>query len=143
VRETTHEASTLSIDHGMVGRSLPLLRTAAGRCYLAFCPGKERRAILDMLSRSAAPEDRGASETERLATLLDAIRQRGYAIQDREINPKATGIAVPVRLEGSVLATISSIWISSAMTIEQAQSRLLPQLTAMANRIADTVNARA
>jgi IclR family mhp operon transcriptional activator len=31
VRETTHEASTLSIDHGMVGRSLPVLRTAAGR----------------------------------------------------------------------------------------------------------------
>jgi hypothetical protein len=42
-----------------------------------------------------------------------------------------------------VLATVSSIWISSAMTIEQAQSRLLPQLTAMANRIADAVGARA
>ena len=52
VRETTHEASTLSIDHGMVGRSLPLLRTASGRCYLALCRPKERRAILDMLSRS-------------------------------------------------------------------------------------------
>ena len=143
VRETTHEASSLSIDHGMVGRSLPLLRTAAGRCYLAFCPAKERRAILDMLSRSGAPDDCGASETGRLATLLDAIRRRGYAIQDREINPKATGIAVPVRLGGSVLATVSSIWISSAMTIEQAQSQLLPQLTEMANRIADTVSARA
>src|SRR5208282_4928136 len=78
VRETTHEASTLSIDHGMVGRSLPLLRTAAGRCYLAFCPPGERRAILDMLSRSKAPEDRGAREAQRLARLLEAIRGKGY-----------------------------------------------------------------
>src|SRR5271169_51280 len=56
VRETTHEASTLSIDHGMVGRSLPILRTAAGRCYLAFCPDEERRTIVDLLARSKAVE---------------------------------------------------------------------------------------
>ena len=98
VRETTHEASTLSIDHGMVGRSLPMLRTAAGRCYLAFCPAKERRAIVEMLSRSKAPEDRWAREPQRLTRLLDAIEAKGYAIQDREINPKTTGIAVPIRL---------------------------------------------
>ena len=52
VRETTHEASVLSIDHGMVGRSLPMLRTAAGRCYLACCSANERRAILEMLAHS-------------------------------------------------------------------------------------------
>jgi IclR family transcriptional regulator, mhp operon transcriptional activator len=62
VRETTHEASVLSIDHGMVGRSLPMLRTAAGRCYLACCSTSERRAILEMLARSPAAEDEGARE---------------------------------------------------------------------------------
>src|ERR1700678_398199 len=117
VRETTHEASTLSIDHGMVGRPLPMLRTAAGRCYLAFCPAKKRRAIVEMLSRSKAPEDRWAREPQRLAKLLNAIAARGHAIQDREINPKATGIAVPIRLGTRLLGCMSSIWISSAMTI--------------------------
>ena len=52
VRETTREVSVLSIDHGMAGRSLPMLRTAAGRCYLAFCSNNERGAILKMLARS-------------------------------------------------------------------------------------------
>jgi IclR family mhp operon transcriptional activator len=143
VRETTHEASTLSIDHGMVGRSLPLLRTAAGRCYLALCPGKERRAILEMLSRSKAPEDRGARETQRLTKLLDAIRAKGYAIQDREINPKTTGIAVPIRLGTRMLGSMSLIWISSALTIEQAENEFLPLLTSTARRIADAVRDRA
>jgi IclR family mhp operon transcriptional activator len=143
VRETTHEASTLSIDHGMVGRSLPLLRTAAGRCYLAFCPPGERRAILDMLSRSKAPEDRGAREAQRLTRLLEAIRGKGYDIQDREINPKTTGIAVPIRLGVRVLGSLSLIWISSALTIEQAETEFLPLLTSTASGIADAVRERA
>jgi len=143
VRETTHEASTLSIDHGMVGRSLPMLRTAAGRCYLAFCPGKERRAILEMLSRSKAPEDRWAREPQRLTKLLDAIKAKGYAIQDREINPKTTGIAVPVRLGTRVLGSLSSIWISSALTIEDAKAELCPPLATAAARIADAIRERA
>jgi IclR family mhp operon transcriptional activator len=142
VRETTHEASTLSIDHGMVGRRLPLLRTAAGRCYLAFSPDKERRTILEMLSRSKAPENRGARETQRLTKLLDAIRAKGYAVQDREINPKATGIAVPICLGSGVLGCMSLIWISSALTIEEAEAKLLPLLTSTAHRIAEAVRDR-
>ncbi len=143
VRETTHEASTLSIDHGMVGRSLPMLRTAAGRCYLAFCPAKERRAIVAMLSRSKAPEDRWAREPQRLTKLLNAIEARGYAIQDREINPKATGIAVPIRVGARLLASMSSIWISSAMTIEKAEAQLYLPLAATAARIANAIRDRA
>jgi IclR family transcriptional regulator, mhp operon transcriptional activator len=142
VRETTHESSTLSVDHGMVGRSLPLLRTAAGRCYLALCPGKERRTILEMLARSKAPEDRRARETQRLTKLLDAIRAKGYAIQDREINPKTTGIAVPIRLGTRMLGSMSLIWISSALTIEQAENEFLPLLRSTASRIADAVRDR-
>jgi IclR family transcriptional regulator, mhp operon transcriptional activator len=142
VRETTHEASTLSIDHGMVGRSLPLLRTAAGRCYLAFCPPRERRAIVDMLSRSKAPDDRGARETQRLMRLLEAIRAKGYDIQDREINPKTTGIAVPVRLGARVLGSLSLIWISSALTIERAEAEFLPLLRSTASDITDAAGDR-
>ena len=142
VRQTTHEASTLSIDHGMVGRRLPMLRTAAGRCYLALCPGRERRAILSLLSRSKAPEDRSAREPQRLTRLLDAIRARGYEVQDREINPKTTGIAVPVSIGRRVLGSLSLIWISSALTIEKAETDFLPLLKSAASGIADAVRDR-
>jgi DNA-binding IclR family transcriptional regulator len=96
-----------------------------------------------MLARSRAPENRGARETQRLTKLFDAIRAKGYAIQDREINPKATGIAVPIRLGVRVLASMSSIWISSALTIKEAEIELLPLLTSTARRIADAVRDRA
>src|SRR5262249_16958201 len=35
VRETTHERSPLSVDKGMLGREVPILRTACGRAFLA------------------------------------------------------------------------------------------------------------
>jgi IclR family mhp operon transcriptional activator len=142
VRETTHEASALSIDHGMVGRRLPMLRTAAGRSYLAFCPDNEGHAILEMLSHSKAPEDQGARETRLLTKLFDSIRAKGYATQDREINPKATGIAVPIRLGARVLGSMSVIWIASALTIEEAEKQLLRPLTSLASGIADAVRER-
>jgi IclR family mhp operon transcriptional activator len=143
VRFTTHEASALSIDHGMVGRSLPMLRTAAGRCYLTFCTAQERRIIVEMLSRSKAPADRGARDTRRLTKLIDATRETGYALQDREINPKATAIAVPVCVGARVLGTLSLVWISSGLTIQQAEMRILPPLLSTGARIADAIRDRA
>lgn len=143
VRETTHEASVLSIDHGMVGRSLPMLRTAAGRCYLACCPANERRAVLQMLSHSPVPDDQGAKDSDRVDALLDAIRAKGFAIQDREINPKATGMAIPIRTETRILGCLSLIWISSALTIAEAEQRLLPPLRSVARRIEAGVRQRA
>jgi IclR family transcriptional regulator, mhp operon transcriptional activator len=134
IRETTHPASSLSIDYGMVGRRLPLLRTAAGRVYLAFCPDNERRAILDMLDHSLAPEDR--FDARRLAALLRRIRVAGHALQDREINPKTSGISVPI-CGSRVLGSVSMIWIASALTLDEAERRYHQPLQTLAARIAD------
>jgi IclR family transcriptional regulator, mhp operon transcriptional activator len=139
IRETTHPASSLSIDYGMVGRRLPMLRTAAGRAYLAFCPENERRAILDMLGHSSALEDR--YEERRLPGMLRDIRSTGCALQDREINPKTSGISVPIRGE-RLLGCVSMIWIASALTMEEAQQRFLAPLLALASRIAGEVDER-
>jgi len=139
IRETTHPASTLSIDYGMVGRRLPILRTAAGRVYLAFCPDNERRIILDMLDHSQAPEDR--YDERRLPALLRGIRASGYALQEREINPRTSGLSVPIRGE-RLLGCVSMIWIASALTIEDAQQRFLAPLIELARRIAGEVGGR-
>jgi len=139
VRETTHQASSLSIDYGMVGRRLPMLRTAAGRAYLAFAPDNERSAILDLLAQSHQADDRHAQDARRLNILIKAIRAKGYATQDREINPRTTGIAVPIRVDDRVLGSISFIWIASALTMEEAVQRFVQPLVLLAGRIAAAV----
>jgi IclR family transcriptional regulator, mhp operon transcriptional activator len=139
IRETTHPASSLSIDYGMVGRRLPMLRTAAGRSYLAFCPANERRTILDMLSHSPEPEDH--YDERRLPALLRDIRARGCALQDREINPKTSGISVAI-IGQRLLGCVSMVWIASALTLDEAQQRFLTPLRVLASRIAGEVDDR-
>jgi IclR family mhp operon transcriptional activator len=139
IRHTTHPASSLSIDYGMVGRRLPMLRTAAGRIYLAFCPDNERRTILDMLGRSDANEDH--FDERRMASMLDEIRTQGFALQDREINPRTSGVSVPIQGE-RLLGSISMVWISSALTMAEARQRFLGPLSALARRVAEEVGSR-
>jgi DNA-binding transcriptional ArsR family regulator len=50
IQETTHSRSPLSIDRGMIGKRLPVLRTSAGRAYLAACARQAglQTALIDM-----------------------------------------------------------------------------------------------
>jgi IclR family transcriptional regulator, mhp operon transcriptional activator len=88
------------------------------------------------------PEDHGALEKERVAAMLEAVRANGFAIQDREINPKATGMAIPIRLGSRILGCLSLIWISSALTIAEAEQQLLPPLRSVAQRVETAVRQR-
>jgi hypothetical protein len=74
--------------------------------------------------------------------MLEAIRAKGYAVQDREINPRTTGIAVPIALKARVLGCLSLIWIPSALTIDQAEIEFLPLLRSTASRIVNAVRDR-
>jgi DNA-binding IclR family transcriptional regulator len=80
-------------------------------------------------------EDHAACERKRLVAVLQAVRVKGFAIRDREINPKATGIAVPIRVADRILGCLSSISISSAMTIAEAETKLLPPQQSAAQKL--------
>jgi len=136
VRDTTHRLSALSIDYGMVGRRMGMLRTAGGLAYLAFCPDNERKVILDLLVQSGDPEDQQAREGERLNRMLEAIRLKGYAAQQRVINPKAASISVPIRAGRRIYGCMSLIYIASALTLSDVERSLLPPLRAMTVKLA-------
>lgn len=144
VRETTHHQSALSVDYGMVGQRLPMLKTAAGRAYLASCPEKERSAILLLLAGSDDPDDGMIRDPRRVAGLLRAVRADGYAVQEREINSRTASFSIPIlappvpAASGSrVLGCVSVIWIASALTVEQSVRRYGPLVQRAATRIAE------
>ena len=136
VRDTTHRLSALSIDYGMVGKRMSMLRTAGGLVYLAFCPDNERKVILDLLAQSDEPDDQQAREIHLLDGLFKSIRADGYATQDRVINPKAASISVPIIVGRKVHGCMSLIFIASALTMSEVEKKLLPPLQAMTMRLA-------
>ncbi|MDA9496868.1 DNA-binding transcriptional regulator [Bradyrhizobium sp. CCBAU 11357] len=129
VQETTHSRSPLSIDRGMIGKRLPMLRTSAGRAYLAACPARERDLILNHLRRIDEADDRPFLDQGRLDRMIAETAARGYAIRSEgEYNPKTASIAVPIVRGGAVFGCISIIWIRSALGIEEAVKQFAPQL---------------
>lgn len=140
IQETTHGRSPLSIDRGMTGYRLPMLRTSAGRAYLSFCPESERSLILDHLIRLDDADDRAFLQQRWLDGLFARTRATGVAIRDSgEFNPQTSSIAVPILSSGNVLGCVSLIWIRTAMNTSKAVAEFADPLKEIAKRIAGTL----
>ncbi|MGG7565174.1 DNA-binding transcriptional regulator [Rhodovulum sp. DZ06] len=142
VQETTHGRSPLSIDRAMSGYRLPMLRTSAGRAYLAFCDAAEREAILAHLRRLGDPADAPFLDPAWLSRLLADTRARGLALRDAgEFRPQTASIAAPVLSPRGVLGCVSMIWIRRAMTGPEAVDRHGAQLRDVAAALAAAAEA--
>ncbi|MCM2561675.1 DNA-binding transcriptional regulator [Lutimaribacter sp. EGI FJ00015] len=142
IQETTHGRSPLSIDRGMTGFRLPMLRSSAGRAYLSACPEEERGLILEHLRRLNDPEDLPFLEDRLLTHLLDETRARGIAVRDSgEFRQETASIAVPIKADGTVLGCVSLIWIRSAMSTRRALDDFGAPLLEIAQRISGALPA--
>lgn len=141
IQETTHGRSPLSIDRGMTGVRLPVLRTSAGRAYLSFCPDQERDLILDHIRRLEDPEDLPFLEERWLNRLITETRARGIAVRDAgEFRPQTASIAAPILLDGDLLGCVSLIWIRSAMDTKRALEEFGDPLQEIAGKMGEALS---
>lgn len=140
IQETTHGKSPLSIDRGMTGYRLPMLRTSAGRAYLSFCPEEERNLILEHVRRLEDEADLPFLNERWLSNLIEDTRSRGVAVRDGgEFRPETASIAVPIRSFESVLGCVSLIWIRTAMSTSKALDEFVNSLQEIADKIVCTI----
>jgi IclR family transcriptional regulator, mhp operon transcriptional activator len=133
LRETTRRQSPLVIDSARVGLRLPMLASAEGLAYLAFCDDKEREEIVEALRRSDRPGDELAKDERWVRQLVRQARAAGYASRYMGAIPglssTATGtIALPLRDQDRVRASIGITFFSKVLTIAEAASRHLADL---------------
>src|SRR3954471_22577400 len=67
-----------------IGRRLPAFSTATGKAALASLPRQDLDRRLDGLDRLPQPAAKSHASVDELRADLDAIRARGYAIDDEE-----------------------------------------------------------
>lgn len=136
IQETTHGRSPLSIDRGMTGYRLPVLRTAAGRAYLAHCTPAERDLVLGQIRGIADPADAPFLEPRSLEHMLTKTRADGFATrQAGEFRAKTASIAVPLFVTGAVIGAITIIWTYQAMSLQTAIERYEALLREIADRV--------
>ena len=137
IRETTRPASTLTIDRGVVGIRFPLLLSATGRAYLAWCPDDERDQILGNIVDGCEDGYRLAEERDRLERLLGETRQRGYGQRFGEAPIESGAIAVPILARDHVLGCVNMTFIRRSLDPAEAAKRYLGQMQDAAARIAE------
>lgn len=136
VRQTTDHRSPLAIEKRGPGFRVPILASASGMVYLAFCPPEQREAIIDMLAKSKREEDKPAQNRKKLLETLAEIRKRGYSIsrRPRRVSDELS-FSVPVLAGDRLIAALIIRFASTAIAENQAAQRFIPRLRATAQRI--------
>ena len=129
IRETTHGRSPLFVHAVHIGTSSPVLTTAMGRAYLAFCSEDEREHAIEEITHSLHPECRLASDKDYVKRLVNITRERGYGLSFGESEKRLGSIALPIRSSDHVLACINVVFFRSAVDQETAIRRFLPVLS--------------
>jgi IclR family transcriptional regulator, mhp operon transcriptional activator len=139
---STAPQSPLSFERAGYNRTYPLIPSALGQAYLAFCSADERRRLI----RELLPDNElvvlGMRDTQTLEAHLALVRRRGYAVTLSPRPYRVLGLAVPVRQGRQVLACLVMRFPRSVMTHEQAADRYLGSLNATARTIVTALAAQ-
>jgi IclR family mhp operon transcriptional activator len=137
VRETTHRFSPLSFHRAMIRQRMPLLSTAAGRAFLAYCSDAKREQLLRLLRAGTGEQASLARKESVVAQILDRVRQNGYATNEGEWTSQlmVSALGLPIFHRGSILGSINLVYLRKAMPISEAAQRYLPDLRAAVHKI--------
>lgn len=136
IQATTRHHNPFVFDRGRTGLRLPILSTATGCVYLAHCSAEEREAILDRLQSHQMRDD---NFDQMLACARDKIAiaaEKGYALRSGGEPERTTTISVPVIVFSTAVGSLCTSFPTSAIPIEEACNRYLPELRAAANQLA-------
>jgi IclR family mhp operon transcriptional activator len=137
IRQTTDHESPLAVEKRGPGFRVPILGSASGLAYLAFCPKEQRDTLMEVLAQSKREADRPARNRNKMYESLVETRKQGYAVsrRKRRISDEIS-MSVPILAEERLLATLTIRFSSTAVTVEDAEERFVPKLLAVAQRIA-------
>ncbi len=104
--EAVYSEQLLSVT-SYTGRMSPAHCTATGKVLLAYAPEAVRRRVLS--SRLEVRTARTIADAVALARELDRVRERGYAITQREYSDEITSVAAPVANRFGVVDTTVAV----------------------------------
>lgn len=135
VRYSTMPFSPLAVRPTTMAERHPLLSSAMGGAYLAYCPETERAFLLEALRRSASPDAVLAQDRAAVEALLGAVVVRGYGLRLPGPRGETGSIAVPI-FAGGHLAGLLSMTVFAAL-LDHCRSRFPPVLEATAREIGE------
>jgi len=139
VRLSTGRESPFAIDENYVNRRVPMLLSALGRAYIAFCSADEREKLIELLRESSRETDRMARDPRAMSRLIQSVRRASFASAVEYPNAPAHGMAVPVLSKGGAIAAITLRYLGRKLSDKDAAQRYLAPLQRTAQAIGASV----
>ncbi|SKA38753.1 transcriptional regulator, IclR family [Enhydrobacter aerosaccus] len=134
IRHSTAPESPLAFEGAGLNSRRPVLASALGRVWLAFCGEEERRSILRDIGGLSRQQEVALNEA------LARVSREGVAFTQPPRPTRLHGMAVPVRqhgrADGRVIASLSMRFPRSAMTEQEVALRFGRRLQTLARAIA-------
>lgn len=145
VVQTTREPGSMLLSR-KPGFRFPLLATSLGRAYLAFCPEEQREGIITELAKNPEHWNDLARNRKKLNKIVAETRARGFAFTDdaysREVfNDAMWAIGAPIMVGDMVYATINTMMLRRAVSVEDGIKQFAEPLRQTAAKIAKALAA--
>lgn len=145
LRDNTDAESPLAPNVYPRGTPLPLLTSATGKVYLAFCDDMTRKTLLEVCAESDLPEHNLARHGDLLNQSLETVRRQGYAFGPGGRQSKAgietATIAVPILAKGHLIGAMAMRFLSATMKRQTVVERYLKVMNQHARLIGRRVSA--
>ena len=122
-----------------LGSRLPVYPTSMGRVLLA---GLTDHDIDDYMASASLARLTSHTVTDpaELRSILEDVREKGYALVDQELEEGVRSIAAPIRnAEGRVIAAMNLSCHAARVSVAQMRKEFRPRLLATAGEISDRV----
>jgi IclR family mhp operon transcriptional activator len=136
VRLSTAHESPMSPFHSTLNLHLSFFLRGLGRAYIAFCDPTQVESYARQTIAEQSEGHELVRDAQALFGMITSIRWKGYALRDREIEPRSSDtLAVPIFLDGTVRATIGITFYRTALRSDTALDELADRLKAASLRI--------
>jgi IclR family mhp operon transcriptional activator len=143
LRDNTDAHSNLAPNVYARGTVLPLLTSASGKVFLAFCDEVTRKTLLDVCARSMAPEDEMARHPRLVNQALARVRKNGYAFghgaRKTEVKIPTTTFSVPIRSRGHLVGCLVMRYLRESMSRPTVVKRYLDIINRHARKIGSRI----
>ncbi len=125
-----------------IGSRLPVHCTSMGKCILAFLPEEELAQLLDtMTMNSLTPAT--ITGKERFREELRTVRERGYALNNQELELGLRSVAAPVRdASGAVIAAVNIAVPASRVEPDELVGRFAGKVVGVTQVISEAMGYR-
>lgn len=145
LRDNTDAQSPLAPNVYPRGTPLPLLSSATGKVYLAFCDDLTRKTLLEVCFESGLPEHNLTRHPNVLRHSLETVRRQGYAFgpggRQSLAGIETATIAVPIRTKGQLIGALALRFLSATMQRQTVVDRYLTIMKQHARLIGRRVGA--